>query len=143
MDETVNTENKPELAGAGSRIAAYLIDTVIMILFLVIIAVISIVYKMGWLFVFAWIAFLLLPLYYVIFEMRDGQSPGKKFLKIKVVDKEFKNIDFVKAFIRNITKAIPFWPIVGVLLIALTENRQRLGDMLAGTLVIKINPGKD
>ena len=138
MHETDN-ETKNELAEVFSRIAANIIDTLILFFIALIIVIAAIFLKMGWLIIFAYALVLVEPVYFIPFEMKSGQTPGKKILNIKVVDSEFKDIGFLKAFLRNITKIIPFWPLVGVILIGLTKNRQRLGDMLGGTLVIKAN----
>jgi len=137
--EGTNTENKPELADVFSRVVAFIVDTLILLFPIMIIAVILIYFgKIGEAIILAWLVIVLSPLYFIAFEMKSGQTPGKKILNIKVVDKEFKDIGFVKALVRNITKFLPFWPIAGALLIALTEKRQRLGDMLARTLVVKV-----
>jgi len=138
IEQSINTENKPELAEVFSRIAANIVDSIILFFVALMIAIPAIYFKIGWLFIVAWIVFIVEPLYFVPFEMRSGQTPGKKFVSIKVVDREYREIGFLKALVRNITKVIPLWKIIGVLLIALTEKRQRLGDMLAGTLVIKV-----
>jgi len=146
MEQEIRTEIKPEtgnetkyeLAEVFSRIAANIIDTLILVFIVLIFAVVAIYSKMGWLLLVGWLLIILEPIYFVPFEMKSGQTPGKKLLNIKVVDTEFKKIGFLKAFLRNITKILPFWPLVGVLLIAFTEKRQRLGDMLGGTIVIKV-----
>jgi len=138
MHEAGN-ETKNELAEVFSRIAANIIDSLIIFFIALIIAIVAIYSKMGWLLLVGWSFIILEPVYFIPFEMKSGQTPGKKLLNIKVVDMEFKDISFLKAFLRNITKILPFWPLVGVLLIASTEKRQRLGDMLGGTLVIKAN----
>lgn len=139
MEQSINTENKPELADVFSRTAAFIVDTLILLFFTMIIVVI-LIYLDGidGAIILAWLVVVFSPLYFMVFEMSNGKTPGKKILNIKVVDKEFRDIGFVKALVRNITKFLPLWTVVGALLIALTKKRQRLGDMLAGTLVIKV-----
>lgn len=139
IEQTINTENKPELADVFSRTAAFIVDTLILLFFTMIIVVILIYLgKIDGAIILAWLVVVFSPLYFMVFEMNNGKTPGKKILDIKVVDREFGDIGFVKALVRNITKFLPFWPVAGALLIALTKKRQRLGDMLAGTLVIKV-----
>lgn len=79
------------------------------------------------------------PFIYFVFSdaFPKGQSIGKKTLNISVVSKSTgKHCNIWQAFIRN-----AFTPILGVIDAALIfgKNRQRLGDLLANTIVIKNN----
>ena len=79
-------------------------------------------------------------LYYVYFEGSSGQTPGKKVMKIKVTGENGKPIDYGPAMLRNILRIIdglPFLYIIGIILIASTDNKQRLGDMIAHSIVVK------
>lgn len=71
-----------------------------------------------------------------------GQTLGKKLAKIKVVKKDFSNINFVQAFVRRLFDPIDFFPVFGILGVVLassTKNNQRIGDLIAGTIVVKEN----
>lgn len=62
---------------------------------------------------------------------------GKWFMKIKVYDKEYKRISFLKALVRNVLKIISTISVVGVFLIDMTPRRQALHDLLSGTIVLR------
>jgi uncharacterized RDD family membrane protein YckC len=83
---------------------------------------------------------LLWLIYFTYFEGTSGQTIGKKFTHIKVIKEDGSKCDFGSALVRNILRIIdhlPFLYILGIILIAATEKKQRLGDMLAKTLVVK------
>jgi uncharacterized RDD family membrane protein YckC len=75
------------------------------------------------------------------FEGRWGITPGKRIFRIRVVGSDLEPCGFGRAFIRNLLKFVDgfFNFMVGIMLIALTTNWQRVGDMAARTIVIR-NP---
>ncbi len=77
----------------------------------------------------------------IYYEVRhNGQTPGKKAANIRVVREGGAPVDFTAACIRNLLGLADFLPVfylLGSLLILLTLRGQRLGDMAAGTLVIR------
>ena len=79
--------------------------------------------------------------YTIYFEgYRQGQTVGKMVMKIRVVDeKTGKNITIEQALVRNILRIIDnqIIGLVAVILIAVIEKKQRLGDILAKTVVVK------
>ena len=84
-----------------------------------------------------WIAFLLV--YYVYMEGSRGQTIGKMITKIKVVREDGGKINMNQALIRNVLRiidAIAFY-LVGAILISRSEKKQRLGDSVAKTIVVK------
>ena len=92
-------------------------------------------------------AFFSLPilLYHVFFEtILNGQTPGKIIMKIRVTHVDGSTPNFVSYFLRWILLPIDMIPYggVGALLIVFTKNHQRLGDLAAGTTVIKLNSAK-
>ena len=72
------------------------------------------------------------------FEGRFGKTPGKWLLRIRVVGTDLAPCGFGRALVRNLLTFVDgfFNFLVGVLLVALTENWQRLGDLAARTLVV-------
>ena len=87
------------------------------------------------------IQFLLWLVYFTYFEGTSGQTPGKKFGHIKVLKSDGTSCDFGAALVRNLLRIIdslPFIYILGIILIAATDKHQRLGDMLAKTIVVKV-----
>lgn len=76
--------------------------------------------------------------YGTFFEARTGQTLGKKILGIKVVQDNGQPCDLKSALLRNVAKIID--GILGIfvlLIIILTPKKQRIGDMLAKTIVVK------
>lgn len=88
---------------------------------------------------------LLLPafLYHLLCEtFMNGQSFGKKIVGIKVVKVDGTQPNFGSYLIRSMLRLIDvtvFSPVVAIVSIAASEKSQRLGDMAAGTTVIKLN----
>ncbi len=70
----------------------------------------------------------------------NGQSAGKKMMDIKVISLSGEQPSFSQYLIRWIFRLIDFTfsgHMVGVILVAATEKKQRLGDLIAGTAVVK------
>ena len=81
--------------------------------------------------------------YHFIFEsMLAGKTPGKMIAKIKVTNSDGSISGIGSYFLRWLLSPIDlfFWGSVGALFIILSKNNQRLGDMAAGTIVVKTNP---
>lgn len=79
--------------------------------------------------------------YGIIMETWKGQTVGKMILGIIVVKENGEPCDFLAALLRNVMRIIDNLPalyILGFIVMAITEKRQRLGDRLAGTVVVKI-----
>jgi uncharacterized RDD family membrane protein YckC len=71
-------------------------------------------------------------------EGRFGKTPGKWLLRIRVLGTDLRPCGFGRALLRNLLTFVDgfFNFLVGVLLVALTENWQRLGDLAARTIVV-------
>ena len=74
----------------------------------------------------------------------SGQTPGKRLLKLRVIKEDGRPISAFEAFSRNILRTIDSLPPVGVPLYSIgifsvfvSARGQRLGDFVAGTVVIK------
>jgi uncharacterized RDD family membrane protein YckC len=91
------------------------------------------------------ILFLLFTGYFIFFEwLWDGQTPGKRLLKLRVIREDGRPITLWEAIARNLLRvfdAIPgfVFPIysVGLIVIFLSNRDQRVGDIFAGTVVIR------
>ncbi len=68
----------------------------------------------------------------------NGQSFGKKIMKIKVVKLDGTQPNFGSYLIRSMFRIIDK-PIIALMTVALSKNSQRFGDMVAGTTVIMLN----
>jgi len=129
----------------GERIGAQVIDTVL--LFVQLIAVTLLLAALvrpesrsavnG----LAALALFTLPLYGGLFEgLWNGQTPGKRLLDIKVVDRRGREPGLGKALGRNVPAVVLFsWVTTAVALaaIATSDRRQRLFDGVAGTYVVE------
>ena len=96
-----------------------------------------------------WIAALLLLAsfvifmgYFVFFEtLWNGQTPGKRWMKLRVIQEDGRPINFFAAFSRNMLRLAdmlppPFYSL-GIVSIFASERAKRIGDFLANTVVIK------
>ena len=79
--------------------------------------------------------------YDIYFEARNnGQTPGKKKTEIRVIKDGGYPLDLNSVVIRNlvgIVDMLPIYYLLGFIVIMLNKKQQRLGDMAAGTLVIR------
>lgn len=86
----------------------------------------------------AFIAILLMVLYFVIMEGIWGATVGKFLLKIKVVKVDGSPCDIQASLIRNVLRVVDglFIYLVGIILIVKSDKKQRFGDMIAKTVVV-------
>jgi len=143
------------LAGIGNRALALLIDyTILSIsLFLFIIiwifvsvqvseAVLRFVGRTSlglWLFAIAlFVGFTIYTGYFVFFEaLSQGQTPGKRFVKIRVIRDDGRPIGLSQATLRALLRSVDDILFIGAFLITLSPLEKRLGDWAAGTIVIQ------
>jgi uncharacterized RDD family membrane protein YckC len=87
------------------------------------------------------IAFMLKWSWHVWFEVRSqGRTPGKRLLKIRVIDARGLPVTLYQSMVRNITRVLDFAPAFygfGAIAILATPARRRLGDLVADTLVVR------
>jgi uncharacterized RDD family membrane protein YckC len=131
------------LAGLGSRFLARLLDSLIQIVIIVGIVFLAfrgdspgVAQAGGWI-----LLFLVMFAYDVPFEvLNNGRTPGKMTAGIRVVERAGEPIGFVPSAIRNIVRIVDFLPVfyvIGSIAIVASKDDQRLGDMAAGTLVLR------
>ena len=141
-----------EVAGMGTRALAYLVDALLMFLFWTTVSFLaSFVIELSPDF-FASLAstvqagvvfgiFLVQWGYWVTFEtLWSGQSPGKRALQIRVVKLDGSPVTFVENALRSLGRVADFLPALyatGLLTMAIHPRSRRLGDLLAGTLVVR------
>jgi uncharacterized membrane protein SpoIIM required for sporulation len=80
--------------------------------------------------------------YYLLFEgLADGQTPGKRILRLRAVRDGGYSVGFSASAVRNLMRIIDLQPaftyLVGITSIALTKSGKRLGDIVAGTIVVR------
>jgi uncharacterized RDD family membrane protein YckC len=85
--------------------------------------------------------------YFTLFEtFWNGQTPGKKLCKIRVIQQSGRQLTFFEAMIRNLLRVVDLLPgfyLVGVIAMLSNRQHQRLGDLAAGTLVIHERPSEE
>jgi uncharacterized RDD family membrane protein YckC len=147
------------LAGIGSRFLALAIDTLIQSVFYLITAIIFIfTLPLGSsVFMFlpklvgpALAVFILFAIYWGYFAFFEsiwsGQTPGKRYAGIRVIKESGRPINAFDAIGRNLMRAVDGLPgIYGVGLVCMMCNQQsrRLGDFVAGTVVVHEKPTED
>ena len=135
-------EMQVPLAGLGSRFIATMVDLALKGLAVTLVAVV-LVPLLGITGVAITIAvtFTVYVGYDILFEVaRGGQTPGKKSAGIRVVRSLGRPIDFSSSAIRNVLRVVdglPFLYIPGTIAILVTKRNQRIGDLAAGTLVVR------
>lgn len=141
------------IAGVGSRAYAALIDALICLLLLL--AVLIGGGTLGgfsdsagersaaWTLAVLGVAqFAILWGYYVLFEaFFDGQTPGKRSQRLRVVQEGGYSITFGASAVRNLVRVVDMQPVVlyavGMVGALLSPRGKRLGDLAAGTLVVR------
>jgi uncharacterized RDD family membrane protein YckC len=90
------------------------------------------------------IPFLLQWGYFALFEaFWNGQTPGKRMLRLRVIQQSGRPIGLFESMARNLIRIIDMLPgfyLIGAVCIFATRRQQRLGDMVAGTLVVHSVP---
>ena len=148
------------LAGVGSRAAAALIDHAILLAVTVALGVLLVLLLRcsagfgaavtdlaqragGWFLALLLLAqFVLQWGYYVLFEaLWDGQTPGKRWLGLRVVQDGGYSVSFGASAARNIARILDMQPLstygVALLAVGVSKTGKRLGDHLAGTIVVR------
>ncbi|MBS2014990.1 MAG: RDD family protein [Deltaproteobacteria bacterium] len=77
--------------------------------------------------------------YFVVWEALRGASPGKRWLGLRVLTTTGRSIGWRGAALRNLLRAADLFPVgylTGVIAVAATRRFQRLGDLVAGTIVV-------
>ncbi len=90
---------------------------------------------------FTLLSWLVWLIYFSFFEGTSGQTLGKQAVGIKVVDETtMKPPPLEQALLRNILRIIdwlPFFYIIGFILVETQPNKKRLGNMVARTVVVR------
>jgi len=139
------------VAGAASRCLAATVDTLLILLLQIILGVTalfldsqnqviaqagSVVYA-----IWAILAFVLIWGYYLFFEVLwSGQTPGKRLIGLRVLREGGRPLDVSASAVRNLVRAVDLLPFaygLGVLVMFADPRARRLGDLAAGTLVVR------
>ena len=145
MDHLQEETYLPKPATAGGRFAAALIDFLAMLILMTIIG-----YSMGeayidsekgfsitlhdssaLLFFLAWVAA------FPVMEGLTGQTIGKKIIRIKVTGKNGNKVKLIQSLLRHLFDFIDYFLLIGLIIIALSPGKQRIGDLVANTIVVE------
>lgn len=150
-----------ELAGIGRRFLAYFVDKLVQLGFVVtlILTVALLAFftsrsTLGWDYLIKlramlgqWVlalAFLTYGIivigYFILFEyLWDGSTPGKRWQNIRVIRRDGRPITFIDSMVRNVLRLVDIlaeiYPL-GLIVMFVDSRNRRLGDLVAGTLVI-------
>ena len=85
--------------------------------------------------------------YYVLFEgLMDGQTPGKRMHRLRVVREGGYSVTFGVSAVRNLVRMLDMQPglfyLVGLSSLFFTKRGRRLGDLVAGTIVVREDVGR-
>ena len=147
-----------EIAGLGSRFLAILADSLLQLscYVVLVITVVLVAYSVPasaqgsralnhtaekWLIAgFILLNFVLYWGYFTLFEtFWRGQTPGKRWLKIRVIKDSGRQVTFFEGLARNLVRVIDLLPsiyLVGAVTMMCNRQHKRLGDLVAGTLVV-------
>ncbi|QQE65827.1 hypothetical protein GFS31_25170 [Leptolyngbya sp. BL0902] len=147
------------LAGIGSRAVALVVDylclglglfTLSVLYSIVLIQLLSLepIFNTATATIQLWVTAIFLVLlfalyigYFVLFEtLWFGQSPGKRYTKIRVIRDDGQPERIAQATLRSLLRPVDDILFLGFFCILLTPQEKRIGDWLAGTLVVQVDP---
>ncbi|MEH6940291.1 RDD family protein [Bacillus sp. JJ722] len=152
----LNNQESVIYASFGRRLAAYVIDGLILSVIVSILGAVGVLSFFGVNFDasqlqdptysiannkgYLYATFLIGMLYYTILQSSKWQATiGKKLLGMKVVTLEGERISFIRALIRHLVMfSISSIFYIGFIMALFTKKKQALHDLLAKTLVIKV-----
>ncbi len=133
-----------EIAGVGSRMLAVLIDFLIIGLLLLLVFIVAsiLAHRSGWAAALGvLVIYTIMWGYFALFEgLRDGQTPGMRKVGIRVVGDTGHGVTFAEAVARNMVMPVDVFAGLGLIVMAIHPRGKRLGDLLAGTVVIRDQP---
>lgn len=144
---TQNIALEYDLASLGERIVATIVDLVIMGAYLFLITMVlsssagAFDNGAAWLYVFL---FLPVAFYSLLSEQFfNGQTVGKRVMGIKVISLNGNQASFGQYLTRWLFRLVDMWLfgfVLATIMVAVTERHQRIGDLIAGTVLVKTKP---
>jgi uncharacterized RDD family membrane protein YckC len=151
IDTPEQTALEYPIAGLGSRFLAILMDTGIQLVLAFFVVIVGSIIGIGaaafgglgpqWVVaIIVLLLFLLNSGYFTLFEIFwNGQTPGKRYAQIRVIKDDGRPIGAYEAVVRNALRLIDSLPAlygVGLISVFLSRQSKRLGDYVAGTVVV-------
>jgi len=147
MQTQFQAQTQVQYVGVGRRFVATLVDLILFLIVFVVVAVVSGNAQASGGSVSAsltgapaLILDILFFLYYIVLEAVLGATLGKLLLGLRVVNVDGSRIGWGASIIRNLLRIIdvlPFFYLLGDILIWTSPQRQRLGDRVAKTVVVR------
>lgn len=143
-----NIEVEYEIASLGDRIVARLIDLGIFLILAIILIVLIIIVALRraeTLLIAIWVAYIgMLAFYDLVCELTmNGQSFGKRAMKIRVISLNGNQPTLSQYLLRWLFRIIDFAltsQLLALISVAVSEKKQRIGDMVANTTLVKTVP---
>lgn len=144
-------ELRQDLAGAGSRAAAAAVDGLIFALLALTLAMLAFALAFatgrvfgGFVLGFYFGGMVLIGLAYPFtwHVLRNGQTPGKRLVGVRVTSADGSPASTVQHLLRSLILLVDILPVpvpLGLVLAAVTPRHTRLGDLAAGTLVLRVH----
>src|ERR1700674_1739354 len=135
-----------QVAGLGTRAIAQILDLLILSGLLIALSFLSIAFSaygfdaVGSLVMLLGAFVIVFGYFWVSEAFWSGQTIGKKVFRLRAVGNRGEPMTFVQAGIRNIVRLVDFLPYgygVGLVTLFINGKGRRLGDLAAGTIVVK------
>jgi uncharacterized RDD family membrane protein YckC len=151
IDTPEQTALEYPIAGLGSRFLAILADTAIQVVLAFLVLIGGSIVGIGlaafggvgpqWIgAIVIFLLFLLYSGYFALFEIFwNGQTPGKRYAQVRVIKDDGRPIGAYESIIRNALRVVDVLPAmygIGLVSIFLSNQSKRLGDFVAGTVVV-------
>ena len=135
-----------DVAGLGSRFVALAVDSLILGVVTVLVALVAVFGAgalesglAGIILLSALVLFLTVG-YFALFEgLWEGRTPGKRAASIRVIQDDGRPVGGSAVLVRNLLRLVDMLPVfyaIGSVSILVTKRAQRLGDLAAGTIVV-------
>lgn len=135
------------VAGPVPRAVAWVIDLAIRLGILMLVGTVLALLGAAGQGLYLILMFLIFWAYPILFEaMWDGQTPGKKAMSLRVVNGDGAPLGWLPAITRNLLRTVdmlPFGYAAGLIACLADPHARRLGDMVAGTLVVHNDPERE
>lgn len=143
-----NVEVEYEIAGLGDRIAARLIDLAVLTVLGIVMAILTMIGSIqggNVILITIWVIYIVIFVFYdLACELAmGGQSFGKKLMKIRVISVDGNQPTLSQYLLRWLFRIIDFLltsQLLALISVAVSEKKQRVGDIVANTTLVKTFP---
>jgi uncharacterized RDD family membrane protein YckC len=136
------------LAGIGNRAQALMVDYILLAIAIATVLFTGVVlfsqfqltplFQQWYVAVAILVTFTIFVGYFIFFEsLWQGQTPGKRYAKIRVIRDDGRPVGLSQATLRSLLRPIDDALSIGFFMIVFNKQEKRLGDLLAGTVVIQ------